>query len=128
MTSAVRGRGTQSVLAPEIELSVGTVHVASLAFQALFVTNEKMTLVSLFLHQPLLLFAVEGRVRSCRFAAFATDVCLDKSQPLGRTNPDELRSCQVADASRPTQSSKACGEMQFCFASKLVDQRPPCVI
>ena len=34
--------------APEIELSVGTVHVASFAFQALGMTNEQMASVSQF--------------------------------------------------------------------------------
>ena len=38
--------------APEIELSVGTVHVASFAFQAIGMTNEQMASVSQCAHQP----------------------------------------------------------------------------
>ena len=37
--------------APQLELSVDTVHVASFACQALFVTNEHMTLVRQFIYQ-----------------------------------------------------------------------------
>ena len=47
-TSATHGRGMQSV-APKTELPVGTVHVASFAFQAFVVTNEQMTSASGFL-------------------------------------------------------------------------------
>ena len=52
MASPARGRGTQCVLLQKLHCLLGMVHVAGFALQALFVTNEKMTLVSQFLHQP----------------------------------------------------------------------------
>ena len=47
MTSAAHGE-RHKVFCPEIELSVGTVHVASFAFQAFLVMDEQMTLVCQF--------------------------------------------------------------------------------
>ena len=82
---------------PEIEVSVGTVHVASFAFQTLVVTNEQMSLLSQFLH-----LLPNGRPCACsppcqqgfKFSGvaccttFGPDVCLHQRQTFGHLGSD----------------------------------------
>ena len=98
MTSAAHGRGTHTVLLQILNcLSVGTVHVASIAFEALSVTDEQMTLLRQSVYQPpdgrpcacFLLFeqGVKFADIAC-FSAFGPDVRLHKRPTLAHTDSD----------------------------------------
>ena len=79
--SCTRTKDTQCS-APEYELSLGTVHVAGLALQALFVTNEQMTFESQFLTSS------SFSRGSSSWMSPASPRLAQMSQTLGHTNPD----------------------------------------